>query len=137
MNTGGYGGRTIRENVRVNTNDFQCPWFELTLTGPVEKFAEIRPRRIRLTGAPNQTLSAEVEIIPRKEYPFKIVEVKPRNGRFITFELTKRCAVGQNRCVLRVENKRQEKGRYSDVLYVKTDSPLQPTIPIYITGFIH
>lgn len=109
---------------------------DLAVTGMVEKFVEIRPPRIRLAGPAGTPLAAEVEIIPRKEYPFTIEDIKVKDGNFIKFAFTRRCIDGHDRCVIRVENIRAEKGRYIDVLFIKTDSPLSPQIPIYVTGII-
>jgi len=50
--------------------------------------------------------------------------------------MIRRCADGNDRCVLRVENTRKEKGRYIDVLFIETNHKLRLTIPIYITGMI-
>lgn len=134
--TGGYGGKKIKEDVRVYTNDARQPGLFLTITGFVEKFAEIRPERVRLFGRVGQPLVVEVEIIPRKEYPFTIQGIEAKEGKFIKFDLRQTCDRGRDRCVIRIENTKGEKGRYLDVLYVKTDSPLRPLIPIYITGMI-
>lgn len=108
----------------------------MAVTGMVEKFAEIRPERVRLAGPAGSPLVAEVEIIPRKDLPFSIGEVKAKNGTFIKYELTERCTEGKNRCVIRVENTRSEKGFYADALYIRTDSKIRPMIPINITGMI-
>lgn len=136
VSTGGYGGQKIREDVRIHTNDNSEPSFDLTVTGFVEKFAEVRPERVSLVGPPGKALFAEVEIIPRKEYPFRIRELKAKNGAFIHYELTETCDRGRNRCVIRIENRKTDKGRFLDALYVETDSSLRPVIPIYITGLI-
>ena len=132
----GCGGRKIRENVRLQTNDPNRPWLDVAVTGVVEKFAEIRPERVRFTGAADQPLFIEVEIIPRKDLPFTIGQIDARSGTFIKHELIRRCTDGYDRCVLRVENTRKEKGRYVDSLYVRTDSNLRPTISIPVTGMI-
>lgn len=136
LNTEGYGGGRIRESVRIQTNDPNRPWIEIAVTGMVEKFAEIRPERVRLVGPAGSPLVAEVEIIPRKDLPFSIGEVKAKNGTFIKYELIERCTEGKNRCVIRVKNTRTEKGFYADALYIRTDSKLRPTIPIFVTGMI-
>lgn len=136
MSTGGDGGRKIRESVRIRTNDPNRPWLEVAVTGMVEKFAEIRPERVRLAGPADQPLFAEVEIVPRKDLPFTIEGVKAKKGDFIKYEWIKRCSDGHDRCVLRVENTRREKGRYVDALNISTSSALRPTIPIYVTGMI-
>lgn len=122
--------------MRIRTNDPNRPWIEVSLTGMVEKFAEIRPERVQFAGAAGKPLFAEVEIIPRADLPFIIGEIKAKSGKFIKYELTQRCADGNNRCVIRVENTRREKGRYIDTLHVLTDSKIRPYIPIYITGMI-
>ena len=136
MSTGGDGGCKIRESVRIQTNDPNRPWLQVAVTGMVEKFAEIRPERVRLTGSADQPLFAEVEIVPRKDLPFTIERVKAKSGEFIKFDWIKRCTEGHDRCVLRVENTRKDKGRYVDVLSLSTTSKLRPVIPIYITGMI-
>jgi hypothetical protein len=136
FDTGGYGGQKVRESVRIQTNDPNWPWLQVAVTGIVEKFAEIRPERVRLAGPAGQPLVAEVEIFPRKDLPFTISRINAKSGDFITYALTKRCTDGHDRCVLRVENTRKEKGRYLDILYLSTTSELRPTISIYVTGVI-
>jgi len=134
--TGGYGGTKIKEDVRIHTNDARQPGLMVTMTGFVEKFAEIRPERIRLFGPPGRPLVVQVEIIPRKEYPFVIQGIKAKEGKSIKYELIGTCDRGRDRCVIRIENTKADKGRYLDAIYVKTDSRLRPLIPIYITGMI-
>jgi len=108
----------------------------VTVVGFVEKFAEIRPERARLAGPVGTPVFAEVEIIPRKEYPFTIQSVRAKDGRFIKYELKERCTDGRNRCVVRVENKRKEKGRYVDSILVRTDSSLRREISFFVFGMI-
>jgi hypothetical protein len=136
VNTGGYGGKQIRESVNLKTNDPNQPWIEVAVTGMVEKVVEIRPERVRLKGPAGTSLFAEVEIIPRKEFPLTVGQIRVKNGEFIRYEVTERCTDGKNRCVIRVENTRTERGEYFDALYVHTDSKVRPSIPIYITGMI-
>ena len=136
FNTSGFGGRKVRESVRIQTNDPDRPWLDAALTGIVEKFVDIRPARMSLEGSADQSVFAEVEIIPRKEYPFTLGEIKAKNGSFFKFALTQRCADGFDRCIIRAENIRTEKGRYVDILYINTSSKLRPVIPIYVTGWV-
>ena len=126
----------VRERVHIETNDPQRPRLSVSVTGMVEKFADIRPERVQLAGPAGKPLSAVVEIIPRKEYPFTIGDIKPRLGDFITYELLQRCGDGKDRCILRVENTRREKGRYVDHLQIATDSALRPQISVYVIGVI-
>lgn len=103
----------------------------------MEKFAEIRPERVRLAGSAGTSLFAEVEITPRKDYPSTIQRFDVRDGSFSNYELTRRCSDGQGGCVIRMEIARTEKGRYVDTLIVRTDSPLRPDLQIFITGTVH
>ena len=127
---------TIRERVRIQTDDPDRPWIEVAVAGMVEKFADIRPERVRLAGPAGTLAAVELEIIPRADYPFTISRITARRGEFITYELTQRCSDGLMRCTIRIENTRQDPGRYVDTLYLQTDSPLRPTIPIVVTGII-
>jgi hypothetical protein len=85
---------------------------DLAVTGMLEKFAEIRPERVRLAGPVNQPLFAQVEIVPRKDLPFTISQIKAKSGDFIKYDMIKRCTDGHDRCVLRVKNTRKDKGRF-------------------------
>ncbi len=107
----------------------------VTVMGRVEKFAEIRPKRVRLSGE-RKDAWARVEIIPRKEYPFTIQNIRARDGRFIQWELEEQCGERRDRCVIKVEAKGSESSGFADILFIETDSPIQPKIPIFITGSI-
>ncbi len=122
--------------MRIKTNDPNRPWLGVAVTGMVEKFAEIRPERVRLAGPAGTPLETEVEIVHREDFPFSVTEIKPKNGKFITYEKTEHRSDGKTRSIIKVKNTRMEKGRYFDVLYLLTDSDIRPTIPIYITGII-
>lgn len=126
----------MRESIQIKTDDPVLPWFSVGVVGQVEKFVDIQPERIQLAGPAGQPLFAEVAIIPRPEHPFRIEQIRLKNGKFIKYELTQRCTDGKNRCVIRVENTRREKGRYIDALFVDTDSEIKPVIPIYVMGTI-
>lgn len=102
----------------------------------MEKFAEIRPERISLSGSAAQPLFAEVEVIPRKDHPFSIRKVKAKSGEFIKYETNEKNVDGQKRYIIRVENTRAQAGRYVDTLLIQTDSTIRPTIPIYVIGMI-
>ena len=122
--------------MRIKTNDPARPWFDVAVTGQVEAFAIIRPERVVFSGKAGEPLSLEIEIVPREEYPFTITGIKARKGEFISFEQKERCGDGKDRCVIRVENTRAEKGSYMDALFIHTDSETKPNFPVYITGII-
>jgi len=132
--TKGYGGRKLREIVRIQTDDPEKPLLQVLISGQVEKFADIQPERVYLSGSHRQPLSVEVIIIPRKEYPFNIKSVKARDGSFIKYELKEQFS---DRCVIKVENARSASVRYSDILVIGTDSPVRPEIFIRVDGRIN
>lgn len=138
MDTGGFGGKKIREKVEIKTNDPNQPWLQVVMVGKVEKFAEIQPERVRLIGRAGQPLVSEVVIVPRDEYPFSIKEISVKDGTFVKYDLIERQGEGKGKAgwVIRVENKREQKGRYLDTLFLTTNSEIRPTIPIYISGII-
>jgi hypothetical protein len=136
LSTRGYGGRKVSETVRIQTDDPAEPSIQVRITGQVEKFADIRPERVFLGGAQGKPLSAEVVITPSKQYPFTIKSIEARDGSFIRYEIKEGCKDSNSRCVIKVENTRTEKGRFGDILFIRTDSPLRPEMPIRIEGRI-
>ena len=136
MRTGGYGGKKIRDTARIQTNDKTRPGLSVTVTGFVEKFADIRPERILLSGTAGKPIKGQVTIIQKAKYPFKILSSRARQGKYIKFDLTKDKRSNAMGYVLTVENLKKENGRYADVIILKTNNKLRPEIPIYIVGNI-
>jgi len=120
----------------VFTNDLQNPQINLSIAGQVEDFAEISQKRIRLEGPTGKSLVERVLIIPKSNYPFKIVEAKAETGVYIHCTLDAYKDKGRAGYVLIVENRRQEAGRYYDAVHLKTDSKIKPEIVIGVYGFI-
>lgn len=89
-----------------------------------------------LRGSAGQSIKAQVKITPRIKYPFKTIGAMARQGKYIKFHLTDAKGLSARGYVLTVENLKKEIGRYDDVIYLKTDSKLHPTIPIYVVGNI-
>ena len=102
----------------------------------VEKFVEIRPKYIRLTGFAGQGISTSVSIIPAPKYSFKIAGVNAMKGRDIKFTLTEKSFPEGDGYELFVENRKTDPGSYHDVLSLKTDSDIQPTIKVSVYGNI-
>ena len=136
MHTGGYGGKKIRENARIQTNDKTRPGLSVTVTGFVEKFADISPKRIVLSGTAGKPIKGLVTIIPKAKYPFKILSARARQGKHIKFHLTEVKRSKTKGYVLTVENLKNENGRYFDAILLKTNSKLRPEIPITVLGNI-
>ncbi len=118
----------------MNRNSERIP--SSLLQGNLQKFADIRPKRIILRGSPGQTIKAQVEITPRIKYPFKIISAMATQRKYIKFSIADAKKSNSGSYVLTVENLKKEIGRYNDVIYLKTDSKLRPAIPIYVIGNI-
>jgi hypothetical protein len=136
VKTAGYGEREIRESVVVHTNDPRNPVMELLVSGMVEKFADIRPKQVRLTGKVGEPVTAVAEIVPRPDHPFKIKNIRAMKGRHIQFSLANKAASGSTIYELTITSTRQDAGSISDVIYLDTDSPIRPTLQVTVSGTI-
>jgi len=108
----------------------------LTIFGKVEKFVNLKPKYARLIGYIGDQISVPITIVPTSKYPFKIKDVTARSGTAIKYSLTERSANEGGGYTLYVENIKNEKGRYVDVLTVTTDSSIQPRISLRVYGNI-
>jgi hypothetical protein len=102
------------------------------MTGFVDKFATILPRRVQLTGKKGAPISVAVKIVPEKKYPFEIQSVKAKLGRDIKVKIEK----DGSTYMLMVENIRADVGKYQDAVILKTTSKIQPEIKINVFGKI-
>ena len=78
-------------------------------------------------------LSAEVKIVPNKEFPFNIKEVKAQHGDYITHSLKK---LNDGTFSLAVENKNTNVGRFFDTVDLITDRPGNPKVTVRVIGII-
>ena len=108
----------------------------LTISGNVEQFVEIVPKRVVLRGVASNPIKAKVKIIPKAKYPFTIKKAKASNTKNITFTLEKTKNAERMEYHLLVENLKKTKGRYADTIRLKTDSKIRPEIKIYVIGNI-
>jgi len=113
----------------VLSNDPIHSKYKLLISGQVEKFATILPKTLRLTGEINQKIVGSVSIVPEKKYPFKILKAEAKNGKRIQYQLDEGNGSAYK---LNVETTSATPGIYSDAIVLKTDSPIQPEIPIRI-----
>lgn len=96
----------------------------------------ITPSKVRLAGPVGQSLTTTVTILPEKKYPFKIKEVTAKTGLFVRWELQEIKDPAHSGYQLKIENLKQETGRYFDTLYLKTDSNIRPEISLRVFGHI-
>ncbi|MGD9213102.1 MAG: hypothetical protein PVI90_20135 [Desulfobacteraceae bacterium] len=120
----------------VSTNDPKQPKVNLNISGKVNKFAEINPKYVRLTGDVGEKIALDVTIVPEPEYTFKIKKVKAKKNEFINFSLVEPTEKNPNKYLLHVENTKPDVGRYADSIQLITDSKIQPVITIGVYGYI-
>jgi hypothetical protein len=137
FNTNGYGGRRTRDSARIKANDANRSWLDVSVTGLVEKFVDINPPRANFRGPVGTFMKARIVIMPKEKYPFKITGSRARQGKYFKFELSEQMQAGELQYVLVVENIRQKKGRYADVIYLDTDSKIRPRIQVQVLGYLY
>lgn len=126
----------MKKTAGVYTNDQSLPRQDLVVTGQVENFVTIRPRHVSLRGYTGDSIKGTVTIIPEKKYPFKILEARAQNGKNINIELGDVKNSRGTAYELKVENLRQETGRYYDTIVLKTDSKIRPELKVKVYGYL-
>ena len=128
VSTEGDGGRHVHENVDIRFGDDR--WLDVTVTGYVETFADIRPTNLWLYGHSGEEITDQATITPKKANPFNIVSVRAKEGRHVNFELTD----GGPSYTLKVAATKVETGKFVDKILIETDSDIRPgiVIPVYV-----
>ena len=126
----------MKKTAGVYTNDKTRPRFDLVISGPVEKFATIRPQHVSLRGYAGDAIKSKVTIIAEKKYPFKILDAKAQAGDNINIKLEEVKSSRGPAWELRVENLRQKTGRFYDTIILKTDSKIKPELNVRVYGYL-
>lgn len=116
------------------TNDKNRPRLDIAITGDVEKFVTIEPPNVNLHGIVGDPVQGMVTIIPDKKYPFKIVNVRAKDGKYIHFQLAETKKSETIAYELKVENLKPDAGRYFDAIIVETDNMIRPQFDIRVYG---
>jgi hypothetical protein len=136
VNTNGFGGKRLSKQAVVHTDDQKKPRQTLVISGQVEAFAVIRPKRVVLRGMTGTPIKGFVTVVPKDKYPFKIVSVEVKNGKNIRYNLSEVQQQGKKGYLLVIENLQSEKGRFFDKISLKTNSSIKPEISIAVYGDI-
>ena len=136
VDTRGYGGHPLKKGVSVYSNDPVTPRITLGVAGQVDLFARVSPKQVRLMGPAGTRIKSSVTIEPLAEHPFSIVSSKAANGENISFDLSEQNGSAGKRYVLTVENIKKDRGRYFDMVTLKTDNTAQPEIQVKVYGII-
>jgi hypothetical protein len=126
----------MKKKATVYSNDPGRPQFDLTVSGKVELFAQIKPAHVILRGFAGEPLRRRVTVVPSRGNPFKIRDVKAKHGENINYRWETRETPQGPTYIIEVENTRKTQGRYYDILFLVTDSGLRPQIPVQVRGSI-
>ena len=120
----------------MKTDAPEDPLLHLTLVGNINKFVTIEPQRVILRGFAGNQITHKVRIIPEENYPFKILGDREVRKKNIRYELTEAQRSKKTEYILTVANLKKQKGRYYDLIKLKTDSKIRPDIRIRVYGNI-
>ncbi len=120
------------KTAEVVTNDPREPVVQLSVSGPVERFAAISPSLVNLRGVAGEGLRQTVRIVPEEKYPFRVLSAQPRDGRGLRVRLAEAPEAGRPAYSLEVENTRSEPGAFNDIVVLRTDSPLKPELEVRV-----
>jgi hypothetical protein len=136
VNTSGYGGKTLKKNIDVFTDDPKKPRTTLSISGEVLRFAKLEPAYARLVGPSGTNVKRTVTITREKEYPFKVIDAKAKKGRDIRIALDEFNNDKGSGYILTIENTKSTPGRYADRVILNTDSKVKQTITVPVYGQI-
>lgn len=118
------------------TNDRMRSRTILSMKGHVKIFANIYPSYVRLIGPGDIEVKKTLTITKLKQNPFNITRMQAKNGKNIRFSIEPFKNADASGYRLDIVNTRTEKGRYSDLLMLYTDSKVKPVIKISVYGNI-
>jgi len=127
----------LSKAARVITNDPENEEIRLTISGRVEKFASIQPRRVNLRGAVDEEITRTVSIVPETEDGFKIIKVTALEGSEIAYDLKSVEVSGKSAYELTITNKKDVPGRYYERLVLLTDQSDHEPLTVIVTGHIY
>jgi len=91
---------------------------------------------VKLEGAVGEEIKRTITITANEKYPFKIINARAKVGKDIRYELKEIKQSGGEKYLLYVENLKKQKGRYYDIIYLKTNKRPLPEIIIRVQGNI-
>jgi hypothetical protein len=126
----------MRKSAGVFTNDQARPRQDLIITGQVERFVTIRPQHANIRGFVGDSIKGSVTIIPEKKYPFKILNLRAKDGKYIKFQLEETKESDTMAYRLNIENVKTDAGRYYDAIILETDSKIRPQLNVRVYGYL-
>ncbi|MBT8351045.1 MAG: hypothetical protein KJO26_07410 [Deltaproteobacteria bacterium] len=91
---------------------------------------------VKLEGAVGKEIERTITITANEKYPFKIINTRAKVGRDISYELKEVKNSDGKKYSLSVKNLKTQRGRYHDIISLKTDKTPLPEIIIRVKGNI-
>ena len=126
----------MSKNAGVYTNDKKHPQQDLVISGQVETFVTIRPKHANMRGIVGDPIKGTVTIIPEKKYPFKIINLRAKDGKNIKYQLEETTVSDTMAYQLNIENLKTDAGRYYDAIILETDSKIRPQLSVRVYGYL-
>ena len=126
----------MRKTAGVYTDDKKHPQQDLIISGQVEKFVTIRPQHANMRGTVGDSVKSTVTIIPEKKYPFKILNLRAKDGKYIKYQLEETKESNTFAYRLNIENLKTDAGRYYDSIILETDSKVRPQLSVRVYGYL-
>jgi len=126
----------LRKSVTVISNDPKNPRIKLTIGGMVERFVTVSPKYARLFGPAGKPIKADIALIQIKKHPFKLLGPSAQKTKNIKYSWEEMKEPDMTGYLLTIENLRNVKGRYFEMLTLKTDNKVYPEIKIRVQGNI-
>ncbi len=126
----------MRKTAGVYTDDKKHPQQDLIISGQVEKFVTIRPQHANMRGIVGDPVKGTVTIIPEKKYPFKILNLRAKDGKYIKYQLEETKESNTFAYRLNIENLKTDAGRYYDSIILETDSKIRPQLSVRVYGYL-
>jgi len=132
LDTEGYGGQTVTQEILISTNDPINKEVHLTLTGKVDLFVLMNPKKINLTGSVASHVEETVMIQPLKgDFTIKSISLNRLKDK-ISVTYQKSAA----NYILKATNIYKKSGRYWGRMTIIVDHPLIQSFSITVQGNI-
>ncbi len=121
----------MKKVTKVETDDPEKARFTVTVTGPVEKIATIKPSSVYLEGLPGNTLETTIKITPMEKYKFSILGVEQKVNTNIKASIIAP-KKDEKSWKVKVKAISDKPGEVYDLLTFKTDSKYMPSLYIKV-----
>ena len=89
-----------------------------------------------MRGFVGDLIKGTVTIIPEIKYPFKILNLRAQDGKYIKYQLAEIKESDSMAYTLNIENLKKDAGRYYDSIILETDSKIRPQLSIRVYGYL-